>query len=152
PQRRTRRSALDRPVGTVRPSNHRWAGRDRRRRVRAPQRPGLISGQNRGLMLARALTLIVITLVVSAPSPRHAAPAHDAEPPRANRGGPAPFDGELMRLAEILGALHHLRALCGANEGSKWRDQMNALLDAEAPEGERRNRLTAHFNRGFRSF
>ena len=42
--------------------------------------------------------------------------------------GPAPLDGELQRLAEILGALHYLRAVCGAKEGTKWRDQMEALL------------------------
>ena len=57
-----------------------------------------------------------------------------------------------MRLAEILGALHYLRALCGANEGQKWRDEMQALLDAEAPSGDRRNRLVANFNRGYRGF
>ena len=57
-----------------------------------------------------------------------------------------------MRLAEILGALQYLRALCGANEGQKWREQMQALLDAEAPSGDRRNRLVANFNRGYRSF
>ena len=45
----------------------------------------------------------------------------------------APFDGDLQRLSEILGALHYLRTLCGANEGQKWRNQMEALVDAEAP-------------------
>ena len=29
---------------------------------------------------------------------------------------------------------------------------MQALLDAEAPSGERRDRLTASFNRGYRGF
>jgi len=50
----------------------------------------------------------------------------------------APFDGELQRLAEILGTLHYLRAICGANEGQKWRAEMQALVDAETPSGERR--------------
>jgi len=36
---------------------------------------------------------------------------------------------------EILGALHYLRGLCGANEGQKWRNEMQALVDAEAPSG-----------------
>jgi uncharacterized protein (TIGR02301 family) len=73
-------------------------------------------------------------------------------PARAIEGGPAPFDGDLMRLAEILGALHYLRTLCGANEGQKWRVEMQALLDAEAPSGDRRNRMVANFNRGYRGF
>lgn len=65
---------------------------------------------------------------------------------------PAPFDGDLQRLAEILGALHYLRKVCGANEGQKWRNEMQALVDAEAPSGERRSRMIASFNRGYRGF
>lgn len=65
---------------------------------------------------------------------------------------PAPYDGNLQRLAEILGALHYLRGICGANEGQKWRNQMQALVDAEAPSGERRARMVASFNRGYRIF
>jgi uncharacterized protein (TIGR02301 family) len=71
---------------------------------------------------------------------------------RAVEGGIAPYDRDLQRLAEILGALHYLRGLCGANEGGKWRSEMQALLDAETPSGERRDRLTASFNRGYRGF
>lgn len=65
---------------------------------------------------------------------------------------PAPFDANLQRLAEILGALHYLRALCGANEGQKWRNEMQALVEAEAPAGDRRARMVASFNRGYRGF
>ena len=73
-------------------------------------------------------------------------------PARAVEGGAAPFDGDLQRLAEILGALHYLRALCGANEGQKWRNEMQALIDAEMPNGERRQMIVASFNRGYRGF
>ncbi|HZD27804.1 MAG TPA: TIGR02301 family protein, partial [Xanthobacteraceae bacterium] len=55
----------------------------------------------------------------------------------------APFDGSLQRLAEILGALHYLRNVCGANEGQKWRNEMQSLVDAEAPSGDRRLRMIA---------
>jgi uncharacterized protein (TIGR02301 family) len=64
----------------------------------------------------------------------------------------APFDGSLYRLAEILGALHYLRGICGANEGQKWRNEIQALIDAEAPSGDRRARMIANFNRGYRGF
>jgi uncharacterized protein (TIGR02301 family) len=64
----------------------------------------------------------------------------------------APFDGSLQRLAEILGALHYLRNLCGANEGLKWRNEMQAIIDAEAPSGDRRARMIASFNRGYRGY
>ena len=65
---------------------------------------------------------------------------------------PAPYQSELERLAEILGALHHLRGICGANEGQTWRNEMQALIEAETPTGDRRNRLVASFNRGYRGF
>jgi uncharacterized protein (TIGR02301 family) len=65
---------------------------------------------------------------------------------------PAPFDPSLQRLAEILGALHYLRAVCGAKEGAKWRNEMQALIDAEAPSGERRRKIVASFNRGYQGF
>lgn len=64
----------------------------------------------------------------------------------------APFDGDLQRLAEILGSLQYLRGLCGTKEGQKWRDEMQALIDAEAPSGERRRQITARFNRGYHGF
>jgi uncharacterized protein (TIGR02301 family) len=65
---------------------------------------------------------------------------------------PAPFDGDLQRLAEILGTLHYLRGICGSNEGAKWRTQMQALIDAETPTGDRRARMIAGFNRGYNGF
>ena len=91
-------------------------------------------------MFARAAAVAVIALSLL------------GAPARAIEGGPSPFDADLMRLAEILGALHYLRPLCGANEGNKWRDQMSALIDAEAQSGDRRNRMVANFNNGYRNF
>ena len=75
-----------------------------------------------------------------------------ALPARAAEGDPAPYDGDLERLAEILGSLQYLRAVCGANEGQKWRNEMQALIDAEAPSGDRRRKIVAGFNRGYRGF
>jgi uncharacterized protein (TIGR02301 family) len=64
----------------------------------------------------------------------------------------APFEAGLERLSEILGSLHYLRGICGANEGNKWRNEMQALMDAEAPSGQRRSQFIAHFNRGYRAY
>jgi uncharacterized protein (TIGR02301 family) len=73
-------------------------------------------------------------------------------PVRAAEGDAAPFDADLQRFAEILGSLQYLRGICGANEGQKWRNEMQALIDAEAPNGERRRLIVASFNRGYRGF
>jgi len=74
-----------------------------------------------------------------------------ATPARAQDAA-APFDPDLLRLVEILGSLHYLRGICGANEGQKWRNQMQALVDTETPGGDRRARMIASFNRGYRGF
>jgi uncharacterized protein (TIGR02301 family) len=72
--------------------------------------------------------------------------------PARGQDAAAPFDGDLQRLAEILGTLHYLRGICGSNEGLKWRNEMQALIDAETPSGERRARMIAGFNRGYNGF
>jgi uncharacterized protein (TIGR02301 family) len=77
-------------------------------------------------------------------------PQAQPEPPPAPRA--APYDRDLQRLAEILGALHFLRGICGSNEGQKWRDEAQSLIDAEAASGERHDQMVASFNRGYRSF
>src|SRR5215470_1118697 len=65
---------------------------------------------------------------------------------------PAPYDRDLQRLSEILGALHFLRGICNSNEGQKWRSEAQALIDAEAPSGARRDLMVTGFNRGYRGF
>lgn len=73
-------------------------------------------------------------------------------PARAAQDSAAAFEGELQRLSEILGALHYLRGICGANEGQKWRNEMHALIEAEGHPPERRAKLVTSFNRGYRGF
>ena len=68
----------------------------------------------------------------------------------ADAGDP-PYQAKLERLSEILGSVHYLRNLCGKST-SVWRDKMDELLSAEAPQAERKSRLVARFNRGYRSF
>ena len=57
--------------------------------------------------MIRALLAVVILMSACLATP---ARAQDAA---------APFDGDLQRLAEILGALLYLRDICGSNEGAK---------------------------------
>lgn len=67
-------------------------------------------------------------------------------------GDAKPYDDKLMRLAEILGAVHYLRELCSANDGQLWRDKMKELIDTEGGTAIRRARLTRSFNQGYRSY
>ncbi|MCR4266884.1 TIGR02301 family protein [Nitratireductor sp. ZSWI3] len=71
-----------------------------------------------------------------------------ATPARAQE---ATYEQPLLRLAEILGAVHYLRNLCG-EESDDWRGRMQELLQTEAPSPARREKLVASFNRGYRAF
>src|SRR3954464_15367925 len=72
--------------------------------------------------------------LVSAQTP--APPKAPAPPPPPVQG--VPYDADLLRLTEIMGALHFLVQLCEGEGASQWRDQMAALLDAEQPDDQRR--------------
>lgn len=63
-----------------------------------------------------------------------------------------PYDDKIVRLSEILGAVHYLRELCGANDGQSWRERMKELMDAEGSSALRRALLTRSFNQGYESF
>ena len=89
----------------------------------------------------RTFSIFCTTAVWLAASPALAAP------PEVR-----PYDDKLMRISEILGAVHYLRELCGANEGQTWRDRMRELVDAEGSSALRRARLTRAFNQGYRSY
>jgi len=82
--------------------------------------------------------------------PKIAPPTEEAlaPPPPDDR----PYDDRLMRLAEILGAVHYLRELCGADEGQLWRDQMREILKNEGTTGVRRAKLVNKFNDGYRGY
>ncbi|GLK71986.1 TIGR02301 family protein [Ancylobacter dichloromethanicus] len=71
---------------------------------------------------------------------------------QSTQGGAPPYEADLLHLAEILGALHYLRPLCGAAETTRWRDEMQALLNVEAPSGDRRGQLTSAFNTGYEGY
>ena len=58
----------------------------------------------------------------------------------------------MRRIGSILGALHYLRPLCGANDGSVWRDKMSQLIEAEGGPPDRRERLAGAFNEGYNSY
>ena len=94
---------------------------------------------------AYSLPMLKPALIICLMAATLAAPARAAE-------GDAPFENDLQRLSEILGALHYLRGICGPAEGQKWRNEMQALIDAEVPSGDRRTRMIANFNRGYRGF
>ena len=123
---------------------------------------------------ARAALVIIVAGLVD-PSPlraqyadRHARPGKPtiAKPapgkpvlpppgPAPVRAPPAetkPYDPQLMRLSEIMGALTYLRDLCGDADADQWRARMQALLDAEGTPPSRKDRLAGAYNKGIEGY
>ena len=105
--------------------------------------------------LAAALTLAVQPAAAAS----HAAPSTKKPPapppPTATPAPPPdtrPYDPQLMRLSEILGALTYLRGVCGAGDADQWRTRMQTLLDAEGKPDARRDRLAGAYNHGMQGY
>ncbi len=79
-------------------------------------------------------------------------PTPAASPTPAQPDVPPPYEPQLLRLAEITGALAYLRDLCGAGDGSAFRDKFASLIDAEGTTDARKESLAGAFNRGFRDY
>ena len=90
-----------------------------------------------GLFLAVCLTVVA---------------ANPATAQRRITSDDRPYDARLLRLSEILGAIHYLRELCGANEGQIWRKQMEELVRVEGSTAIRRANLVKGFNKGYRGY
>lgn len=108
------------------------------------------------LQWAHAIVLALVLLfyrveVVHAQNTQAAQPS----PGQPNVSGDAeakPYDQQIYQLAELLGAIHYLRELCGAEEGQVWRNQMRELVSAEGTTALRRARLVDAFNKGYRGY
>ena len=104
--------------------------------------------------------------VAAAPQAKHETKQHDAKQQEARKPVPAPppaatpapppdtrpYDPQLLRLSEILGALTYLRGVCGAGDADQWRARMQALLEAEGKPDARRDRLAGAFNHGMQGY
>lgn len=88
----------------------------------------------------------VFALALGLLSPAGGASAQDLSPDAP------PYEQQLMRLAEIFGALHFLRPLCRESDDPSWRDRMEDFLDAETVDENRRRRFIERFNQGYRGF
>lgn len=98
----------------------------------------------------------------AAPKPKQAAKP-DATKPGDGKGDakqaeevpeppPPPYEPQLLRLSEIIGALAFLRPLCAGKDEQEWRVRMTELIEAEASTQPRKERLAGAFNRGFREY
>ncbi|ABS62380.1 conserved hypothetical protein [Parvibaculum lavamentivorans DS-1] len=64
----------------------------------------------------------------------------------------AALPGSMMQLAEVLGAVHHLRTLCGTNEGPLWRNKMIEMMGVADPSETERQQLIQRFNDAYHRY
>jgi uncharacterized protein (TIGR02301 family) len=86
------------------------------------------------------------------PAAQQQPPQEQAEPAPAVEPPPAPYEKELLRLAEIMGSLAMLRPLCSAPDSTEWGRRMQVLLDAEGTTPGRRERLAGAYNKGYQAY
>jgi uncharacterized protein (TIGR02301 family) len=100
-----------------------------------------------------ALRLVALAWLLSGGPVLAADAAKTPEPVRSDASGDSrPYDDRLVRLSEVLGAVHYMRELCGATDGQLWRDKMRELIDADKGSALRRLKLTKSFNHGYRNY
>lgn len=70
----------------------------------------------------------------------------------ADATSPPPYQADVLRLSEVLGAAAYLDGLCAGPTSADWRAKMVSLLDAQGLDGPARRPYVEAFNRGQRTF
>jgi uncharacterized protein (TIGR02301 family) len=86
------------------------------------------------------------------PAAPAAKPTPAATPTPTPSDTPPPYEAQLLRLAEIIGALTYLRDLCSDGDGAAFRAKFADLVGAEGTTDARKESLAGAFNRGFRDY
>jgi len=99
--------------------------------------------------------VLALAIALAFPAMAGAATATATQP--ATPPAPAPakpaipgYEDQLLRLAEIMGAVHYLAQLCNGPDDTLWRDQMQQLVDTV--DDDDRARMTDRFNRGYEAY
>jgi uncharacterized protein (TIGR02301 family) len=72
--------------------------------------------------------------------------------PAPTRPEAAPYEADLLRLAELMGALTYLRDLCHDGDGEKFRDSLTRLIEADTRAAEAKEQMAGAFNRGLEGY
>jgi uncharacterized protein (TIGR02301 family) len=106
----------------------------------------------RGATLALSLLVSHMDVANAQTAPQQPNQAAPGQPAPSGDPEAKPYDQQVYQLAELLGAVHYLRELCGAEEEQTWRNQMRELVSAEGTTALRRARLVDSFNKGYRGY
>ncbi len=92
-----------------------------------------MSGYGTGGLVSAIMALALVLAITLAPAPARADKLTDG----------------IGRLSEILGAIHHLRDICGANDGPLWRNKMIDMINVAELDAAQRQTMITHFNDAF---
>jgi uncharacterized protein (TIGR02301 family) len=101
-------------------------------------------------MSARALALM-LALAQAAPAAKPP-PTPPTPTPSPSRAEAPPYEADLLRLTELMGALAYLRDLCHDGDGAGFRNEIAHLIAADPRPQEEKDELAGSFNRGFDSY
>ena len=97
--------------------------------------------------MSPAVLALVLVFAQAAPA---AKPAPSPSPPP--RVEAPPYEGDLLRLGELMGALAYLRELCHDGDGGEFRAKMARLIESDPRPQEAKDQLAGAFNRGFEGY
>jgi uncharacterized protein (TIGR02301 family) len=109
----------------------------------------------RAIRLTAVVALVALASGALAAQPAPAkkvvppAPVETAPPTAA---APPPYEPQLLRMAEVIGALSFLRDLCGDGDGDAFRSKFASLLETEGNTPARKETLAGAFNRGLHDY
>lgn len=90
---------------------------------------------------------LVLALAQSAPAAKTA--PKPTPSPTPTRSEAPPYEADLLRLSEMMGALAFLRDLCQDGDGAGFRARIAALIEADPRSQEEKDQIAGAFNRGF---
>jgi uncharacterized protein (TIGR02301 family) len=102
----------------------------------------------------RRLLLLSLLVAVAMPAlAQQRRPAPAPTPPPKEEAAPEPppaaYEPDLLRLAEVLGTLSYMTALCTQPGSDTWPQRITQLIEAEGTTPQRKERLAGAYNRGY---
>ncbi len=95
--------------------------------------------------MSPAVAALVLALAQGAPAAKPA-PTPSPSPARVE---PPPYEANLLRLAELMGALAYLRDLCHDGDGAEFRRRIAGLIETDPRPQADKDLLAGAFNHGF---
>jgi uncharacterized protein (TIGR02301 family) len=102
----------------------------------------------------RRLLILLLLVAVAVPAlAQQRRPAPAPTPPPKEEAAPEPppaaYEPDLLRLAEVIGTLSYMTALCTQPGSDTWPQRITQLIEAEGTTPQRKERLAGAYNRGY---